>query len=90
MADGTPFDRDEQASSPFDAQTEKDREWLTHPVGAITVTPSTDGTTSWMLTLTRKAATSSYGAYTVTFTENGFDATDSTISDQPDINPMGT
>ncbi len=59
-------------------------------VGEITVTPSTDGTTSWSMTLTRKAATSSYGAYTVTFTERGFDSADSTITDQPDINPMGT
>ena len=59
-------------------------------VGDITVTGSTDGTTGWSMTLTRKAATSCYGAYTVTFTESGFDSADSTITDQSDINPMGT
>jgi prepilin-type N-terminal cleavage/methylation domain-containing protein len=58
-------------------------------LGTVTVTKSTDGTTNWSLTLTRKAATSSYGAYTVTFTQNGFDSANSTISDQADINPMG-
>ncbi len=59
-------------------------------MGTITVTSSTDGTTGWSMTLTRKAATSSYGAYTVTYTENGYDSANSTISDQPDITPLGT
>ena len=29
-------------------------------------------------------------AYTVTFTEDGFDTANSTIAGLPDINPMGT
>ena len=43
---------------------------------------------SWTLTLTRSGASSGYGAYTVTFTENGFDAGNSTIT--ADINPQST
>ena len=45
---------------------------------------------SWTLTLTRTGASAGYGAYTVTFTEEGFDGTNSTISALTDINPMGT
>ena len=45
---------------------------------------------SWTLTLTRTGASAGYGAYTVTFTEQGFDGANSTISDHTDINPMQT
>jgi prepilin-type N-terminal cleavage/methylation domain-containing protein len=45
---------------------------------------------SWSLTLTRVGASAGYGAYTVTFTDDGFDKTNSTIADLADINPMGT
>ena len=45
---------------------------------------------SWTLTLTRTGASAGYGNYTVIFTQNGFDATNSTIATMPDINPMGT
>jgi len=45
---------------------------------------------SWTLTLTRTGTPAGYGAYTITFTEEGFDATNSTIAGLPDINPMGT
>jgi prepilin-type N-terminal cleavage/methylation domain-containing protein len=45
---------------------------------------------SWTLTLTRQGASAGYGAYTVTFTENGYDAASSTIDGLPDINPAGT
>ena len=41
---------------------------------------------SWTLTLTRSGSAAGYGAYTVTFTESGYDKTNSTISD--DVNPM--
>jgi len=41
---------------------------------------------SWSLTLTRTGAAGGYGAYTVTFTDQGYDAANSTISDK--INPM--
>jgi len=59
-------------------------------------TLSAGGTTSvpsWELTLIRKAATSSYGAYTVRFTQQGFDTSTTTpaIMSSPtaDICPMG-
>ena len=45
---------------------------------------------SWTLTLTRSGVTGSFGPYTVTFTEEGFDATKSTIAALPDINPIAT
>ena len=45
---------------------------------------------SWSLTLTRTGATSGYGNYTVTFTEEGFDAVNSTITAHGNINPMQT
>ena len=45
---------------------------------------------SWSLTLTRQGASSGYGAYTVTFTEEGYDAANSTIDALPDINPQST
>ena len=51
-----------------------------------------DGTleSSWTLTLTRVGASAGYGAYTVTFTEEGFDKDTSTITEKADINPMQT
>ena len=45
---------------------------------------------SWSLTLTRSGASAGYGQYTVTFTEEGYDANASTISGKDDINPMQT
>jgi type IV pilus assembly protein PilA len=62
-------------------------------VGSITVNNSIGGSPSWFMTLTRKSTSSSYGAYTVTFTQNGFDTdtTDSTIMDDTHVEvcPMG-
>ena len=46
---------------------------------------------SWSLTLTRTGSSAGYGAYTVIFTETGFDTTNSTIAQPPastDINPI--
>ena len=46
---------------------------------------------SWTLTLTRTGSSAGYGAYTVVFTETGFDTTNSTIAQPPastDINPI--
>ena len=43
---------------------------------------------SWTLTLTRTGASAGYGAYTVTFTDQGYDSTNSTIQGIPDINPI--
>jgi prepilin-type N-terminal cleavage/methylation domain-containing protein len=47
---------------------------------------------SWTLTLTRLEGSSGYGQYTVTFTQDGFDTTNSTIMDDPAaaINPMSS
>ncbi len=45
---------------------------------------------SWTLTLTRAGASAGYGAYTVTFTQDGYDTANSTINAMPDINPMGS
>jgi prepilin-type N-terminal cleavage/methylation domain-containing protein len=41
---------------------------------------------TWSLTLTRTGAAAGYGAYTVTFNDQGFDATNSDIPDK--INPI--
>ena len=53
-------------------------------------TPDKGGTgsleDSWTLTLTRAGSAGGYGAYTVVFTDQGYDATNSTV--EPKINPM--
>ena len=45
---------------------------------------------SWTLTLTRTGASAGYGEYTVIFTQEGYDNTNSSIKDLSDINPMQT
>ena len=45
---------------------------------------------SWTLTLTRQGASAGYGAYTVVFTEEGYDTVNSSIEALSDINPMGS
>jgi type IV pilus assembly protein PilA len=52
-------------------------------VGAVTADETT-----WTCTLTRAGAASGYGAYTVTFTQDGFDAVNSTIDVA--VNPQST
>jgi prepilin-type N-terminal cleavage/methylation domain-containing protein len=56
-------------------------------------TPAAGGTgslqDSWTMTLTRSGASAGYGAYTVIFTQDGFDTTNSGIQALSDINPMG-
>ena len=59
-------------------------------VGAVGAGGTASLEDSWTLTLSRQGATSGYGAYTVTFTEDGYDGLNSTIDGLPDINPMGT
>jgi prepilin-type N-terminal cleavage/methylation domain-containing protein len=44
-------------------------------VGTVIACHTNAATPSWELTLTRKSATSSYGGYTVRFTQQGFDTT---------------
>jgi prepilin-type N-terminal cleavage/methylation domain-containing protein len=60
----------------------------------FTVGPVKPGTTrdiqnSWSCTLIRTGPSAGYGAYTVTFTDEGFDTVNSTIATLTDINPMG-
>ncbi len=43
---------------------------------------------SWTLTLTRTGASAGYGAYTVVYTDQGYDSTNSGIQTIPDINPI--
>jgi type IV pilus assembly protein PilA len=47
---------------------------------------------SWTLTLTRKGPSAGYGAYTVTFTQDGLDTSpqNSSIVSKPEINPMAS
>lgn len=59
-------------------------------VGAVAAGASTSLEDSWTLTLSRAGASAGYGAYTVTFTEVGYDSVNSTIDSLPDINPMGS
>jgi prepilin-type N-terminal cleavage/methylation domain-containing protein len=53
--------------------------------GSVTVTNDK----AWSLTLTRTGPSAGYGAYTVTFTQDGYD-TGSGINSLTDINPMRT
>jgi type IV pilus assembly protein PilA len=59
-------------------------------VGTISAGDSGTLQSSWTLTLTRIGPSAGYGAYTVTFTEGGFDTTNSTIINLPPVNPMGS
>jgi type IV pilus assembly protein PilA len=59
-------------------------------VGTVTAGSTASLEDSWSLTLTRMGASAGYGQYTVTFTEEGYDANASTISSNDDINPMQT
>ena len=45
---------------------------------------------SWTLTLSRTGASAGYGAYTVIFTEEGYDSANSTIASFDQINPMAS
>lgn len=59
-------------------------------VGDILPGDTTNLEDSWTITLTRQGASSGYGAYTVVFTQDGYDSDSSTIQTLPDINPMGS
>jgi type II secretory pathway pseudopilin PulG len=59
-------------------------------VGVVAAGGSGSLEDSWSLTLTRQGASAGYGAYTVTFTQEGYDPVNSTIDALPDINPMGS
>lgn len=65
------------------------------PIGVATafVDTSVGTTPGWKLTLLRQASSSSYGEYSVIFTDGGFDTANSTIANDSDlnarINPIG-
>ncbi len=59
-------------------------------VGTIAAGVTGDLEDSWTLTFTRTGASAGYGEYTITFTEDGYDSTNSTINTIPDINPLQT
>ena len=59
-------------------------------VGTVAAGSTDDIESSWTLTLTRVGASAGYGAYTVAFTELGYDADNSTLNDLPQINPIST
>jgi type IV pilus assembly protein PilA len=58
-------------------------------VGTVAAGSTNSLQDSWTLTLTRTGASAGYGAYTVVFTQDGFDTVNSTIASLTDINPMG-
>ena len=58
---------------------------------AIIAPVATGGIPTWTLTLLRDGGTSSYGTYSVIFTQNGFDGGSSILnSDCIDISPLAT
>ena len=61
-----------------------------YTVGVIGPGVTTSLEDSWTLTLTRQGASAGYGAYTVIFTEEGYDTVNSSIEALTDINPMGS
>jgi prepilin-type N-terminal cleavage/methylation domain-containing protein len=62
--------------------------YFTQPT-TVSTTLATGGAPSWSLMLTRIAATSSYGGYTVNWTDQGFDqSSTSTITTTPQICPV--
>jgi type II secretory pathway pseudopilin PulG len=57
--------------------------------GPIITTNDNTGNPTWMLTLNRTAATSSWGAYSVVFTQNGFCSQSTILSTQAsEISPL--
>jgi len=59
-------------------------------VGSVSAGGTASLEDSWTLTLTRVGASAGYGQYTVIFTEDGYDSTNSSIQALSDINPMGS
>jgi prepilin-type N-terminal cleavage/methylation domain-containing protein len=71
--------------------TQSSPKYFILPTGnAITVTAGTAGDSVWSMQLTRDTTTSSYGGYTVQFTQDGFDNNASNSNISADISPMGT
>jgi prepilin-type N-terminal cleavage/methylation domain-containing protein len=68
----------------------KESDGTTDVTGATTMTTtSAGGVPTWTLTLTRDTNTSSYGAYTVIFTQDGFDLHSSILDNATkDISPL--
>jgi Tfp pilus assembly protein PilE len=59
------------------------------PDSSIVAAQSSTGTPTWTMSATRISATSSYGAYTVAWSDQGFDSSStSTITSYPQICPV--
>jgi prepilin-type N-terminal cleavage/methylation domain-containing protein len=58
------------------------------PDAAIVAVQNSSGAPTWTMSLTRIAATSSYGAYTVSWSDQGFQPSSSTIATYPQICPV--
>ena len=59
------------------------------PDTAIVAAQNSSGAPTWTMSCTRIAATSSYGAYTVAWSDQGFDSSsNSTITTFPQICPV--
>ncbi|WP_145279953.1 type IV pilin protein [Tautonia plasticadhaerens] len=56
-------------------------------VGTVAAGSTGELADSWTLTLTRSGSSAGYGAYEVTYTDQGYDAANSTID--AEINPIG-
>ncbi len=59
-------------------------------VGTVSAGSTNQIQNSWTLTLTRTGASAGDGQYTVIFTDQGYDATNSGIQTIPDINPISS
>ena len=75
------------------ASSVDDLDFSQHPPEYFSVQPIVAGDTgslqdSWSMTLRRVGASAGYGAYEVTFTQDGYDPATSTIEALPDIHPM--
>ena len=57
-------------------------------VGTVSAGSTSQIQNSWTLTLTRTGASAGYGAYTVVYSDQGYDSVNSGIQTIPDINPI--
>jgi type IV pilus assembly protein PilA len=60
--------------------------YFSNPSAISTTGTGNGGDAGWTITLTRHADSSSYGGYTVTFTQDGFDSANSNMSSE--ISPI--
>ena len=85
-------ERDSLRNGTYTASIE-DLDFQQHAPEYFSVQPIVPGDTgsiqdSWSMTLRREGASAGYGAYEVTFTQDGYHPATSTIEALPDIHPM--